>query len=73
MPSIKLKYHSYAPTHQIGQAPSYQFWSSFGHRYTEYVSMKDLGDYNWEPEWESPIDHEELYDLRTDPQENYNV
>ena len=42
-------------------------------RYTEYVKMRDLGDYNWEPEWENPIDHEELYDLRNDPQENINV
>ena len=42
-------------------------------RYTEYVEMKDLGDYNWEPEWDNPIDHEELYDLRNDPQENINV
>ena len=46
------------------------------YRYTEYVAMKDLGDvspYNWEPEWDNPVDHEELYDLKNDPQENVNV
>ena len=42
-------------------------------RYTEYVNIKDLGDYKWEPEWNNPADHEELYDLRNDPQENVNM
>ena len=42
-------------------------------RYTEYVSIKNLGNYNYEPEWNNPVDHEELYDLRNDPQENINV
>ena len=43
------------------------------YRYTEYVAMRDLGGYNWEPEWDNPVDHEELYDLNKDPQENVNV
>ena len=43
------------------------------YRYTEYIKMRDLGGYNWEPEWDNPVDHEELYDLRKDPQENMNV
>ena len=43
------------------------------YRYTEYVAMRDLGGYNWEPEWDNPVDHEELYDLKKDPQENINV
>ena len=42
-------------------------------RYTEYVHIKNLGHYNYEPEWNNPIDHEELYDLRNDPQENVNM
>ena len=42
-------------------------------RYTEYVKIKNLGDFKYEPEWDNPADHEELYDLRNDPQENVNV
>ena len=42
------------------------------YRYTEYVKIKypSAGDY--EPDWSRPCDHEELYDLTTDPQENWN-
>ena len=42
-------------------------------RYTEYVNIKNLGDFIYEPEWDNPADHEELYDLRNDPQENVNL
>jgi len=42
------------------------------YRYTEYVNIKfpTKGDYY--PDWEDPADHEELYDLTIDPQENWN-
>jgi len=46
-----------------------------GYRYTEYVATKYSwlpGDHTWLPDWENPVDHEELYDLKNDPQENFN-
>jgi len=46
-----------------------------GYRYTEYVATKYSwlpGDHTWLPDWEKPVDHEELYDLKNDPQENFN-
>merc|ERR1712012_1067622 len=43
-----------------------------GYRYTEWVHMKYLGGLDYEPDWENPADHEELYDLEIDPQENFN-
>ena len=43
-----------------------------GYRYTEYVKIEDRGNYEYEPLWDTPVDHEELYDLRIDPQENIN-
>merc|ERR1712241_1024995 len=42
------------------------------HRYAEYVQTKHLGGYAWEPNWDKPVDHEELYDHTDDPQENFN-
>merc|ERR1712226_1231915 len=42
------------------------------YRYTEWVNIKHLGGLEYEPDWENPADHEELYDLETDPQENVN-
>jgi len=42
------------------------------YRYTEYVNVKDHGDQTWEPVWDEPADHEELYDLKIDPQERIN-
>jgi iduronate 2-sulfatase len=41
-------------------------------RYTEYVDITHLGTNDYEPDWNSPCDHEELYDLTIDPQENWN-
>ena len=43
-----------------------------GYRYTEWVNIKFLGGLDYEPDWENPADHEELYDLEIDPQENFN-
>ena len=43
-----------------------------GYRYTEWVHIKQLGNLEYEPEWDNPADHEELYDLQIDPQENVN-
>ena len=43
-----------------------------GYRYTEWVNIKFLGGLEYEPDWENPADHEELYDLEIDPQENFN-
>ena len=43
-----------------------------GYRYTEWVNIKFLGGLDYEPDWENPADHEELYDLEIDPQENVN-
>jgi len=43
-----------------------------GYRYTEWVTIKFLGGLDYEPDWENPADHEELYDLEIDPQENLN-
>jgi len=31
-----------------------------------------LGGLDYEPDWENPAAHEELYDLEIDPQENFN-
>ena len=45
------------------------------YRYTEYVWIKfpEPGNYlNYAPDWENPCDHEELYDLKLDPQETIN-
>jgi iduronate 2-sulfatase len=42
------------------------------YRYTEYVKIINLGVNNYAPDWESMIDHEELYDQELDPQENRN-
>ena len=42
-------------------------------RYTEWIKIKDLGDHAFEPEWDQKADHEELYDLERDPQENMNL
>ena len=42
------------------------------YRYTEYLDVKDHGDQTWEPLWDKPADHEELYDLEIDPQERIN-
>ena len=43
------------------------------YRYTEYVKIINLGANNYTPDWESMIDHEELYDQELDPQENRNM
>lgn len=43
-----------------------------GYRFTEWVHIKHLGGLEYEPNWENPADHEELYDLTMDPQENVN-
>ena len=43
-----------------------------GYRYTEWVHIKFLGGLDYKPEWDHPADHEELYDLEIDPQENVN-
>ena len=42
------------------------------YRYTEWVNIKLLGELEYEPDWENPADHEELYDLEIVPQENMN-
>jgi len=42
------------------------------YRYTEYLEVKDHGDQTWEPLWDEPADHEELYDLEIDSQERIN-
>ena len=36
------------------------------------MKIKHLEGWNYRPNFEEPIDHEELYDLRIDPQENVN-
>ena len=41
-------------------------------RYTEYIQIENLGNLHYAPKWDSPVDHEELYDLSIDPQENVN-
>ena len=41
-------------------------------RYTEYVSIKHKEGWDYEPEFDNQVDHEELYDLTIDPQENFN-
>ena len=41
-------------------------------RYTEYIQIENLGNLQYAPKWDSPVDHEELYDLSIDPQENVN-
>ena len=41
-------------------------------RYTEYVSIKHKEGWDYEPEFDNHVDHEELYDLTIDPQENFN-
>ena len=43
-----------------------------GYRYTEWVHIQFLGELDYEPDWDHPADHEELYDLEIDPQENVN-
>jgi len=43
------------------------------YRYTEYVFIKFPEKHDYEPDWENPCDHEELYDLTKDPQENWNL
>ena len=43
-----------------------------GYRYTEWVHIKHLTGLRYEPQWDNPADHEELYDLKIDPQENVN-
>ena len=42
------------------------------YRYTEYVRIKYPTKGDYAPDWEDPVDHEELYDLTIDPQENWN-
>lgn len=44
------------------------------YRYTEYVGIEDVGwkHGQWKPRWDNPVDHEELYDMTLDPQENFN-
>jgi len=42
------------------------------YRYTEYVFIKFPEKHDYEPDWDNPCDHEELYDLTIDPQENWN-
>jgi len=42
------------------------------YRYTEYVSIKHNEGWDYEPRFDDPVDHEELYDLNIDPQENVN-
>merc|ERR1712038_1653561 len=41
-------------------------------RYTEYVWVKRNEGWDYRPDFDRPCDHEELYDLRIDPQENFN-
>ena len=44
------------------------------HHYTEWVHIKVHDDsVSYEPEWDNPCDHSELYDLENDPKENINV
>ena len=49
-----------------------QFWLCVYCRYTEYVSIKHNEGWDYEPEFDNHVDHEELYDLTIDPQENFN-
>ena len=42
------------------------------YRYTEYVNIKYPSPGDYAPDWENPSDHEEIYDLTLDPQENIN-
>ena len=42
------------------------------YRYTEWVHIKHLSKYAYEPNWGRLIDSE-LYDLEKDPQENINL
>ena len=42
------------------------------YRYTEYVWIKELEYPDYRPDFERLADHEELYDLNEDPEENVN-
>ena len=41
--------------------------------YTEWVDIRRLGHHQYQPNWDKQADHEELYDLENDPQENFNL
>ena len=43
------------------------------YRYTEYVSLLDEGLDTQQPDWDSPRDWGELYDLSVDPLETKNL
>ena len=43
------------------------------YHYTEWVHITLAADgIDYEPDWTNPCDHEELYDISVDPEENYN-
>jgi len=43
------------------------------YHYTEWVNVILAADgIDYEPDWTDPCDHEELYDISKDPEENYN-
>ena len=65
----------YPRGHNQNHIPAYMGYSvrDIRYHYTEWVHIKHLGHHNYQPEWNNPADHEELYDLQNDPQENFNL
>ena len=43
------------------------------YRYSEYVNLLAEGEESQQPDWDSPEDWGELYDLATDPLETSNL
>jgi len=65
----------YPRGHFQNDIPAYMGYSVRDNRYhyTEWVKIERLGHHNYQPNWNKPADHEELYDLEKDPQENFNL
>ena len=61
-----------SPTNNVPTEMGYSIRTR-NYRYTEWVKVKDLGNHAFEPIWNKYADHEELYELGNDPQENVNL
>ena len=60
-------------TDAIRECMGYSICTNTYH-YTEWVNIKvHVDEISYEPEWDNPCEHSELYDLKIDPKENKNV
>jgi len=69
--AVFWQYQRHGMVNHIPRCMGYSICTEKYH-YTEWIHITVLDEGAYEPDWNNPCDHEELYDLEKHPKENHN-